>query len=75
MGTSRLIGINPELPLSTQPHQNISEVGRFLRKRHVGRAGPLEDGSHTEEAHRNSDLYQGGSSVQVGSLVQVGSSG
>ena len=43
MGTGRLIRLNPELPLSTQPHQNISEVGRFLRKRHVGRHGPLED--------------------------------
>ena len=45
MGTSRLIGINPELPLSTQPHQNISEVGRFLRKRHLRRHGPLGDQS------------------------------
>ena len=43
MGTSRLIRLNPELPLQTQPHQNTSEVGRFLRKRHVGRHGPLGD--------------------------------
>ena len=43
MGTSRLIRLNPELPLSTQPHQNTSEVGRFLRKRHLRRHGPLED--------------------------------
>ena len=43
MGTSRLIRLNPELPLQTQPHQNTSEVGRFLRKRHLRRHGPLED--------------------------------
>ena len=43
MGKGRLFGLNPELPLQTQPHQNTSEVGRFLRKRHVGRHGPLED--------------------------------
>ena len=43
MGTGRLIRLNPELSLQTQPHQNTSEVGRFLRKRHLRRHGPLED--------------------------------
>ena len=43
MGTGRLIGLNPGFPLSTQPHQDTSEVGRFLRKRHLRRHGPLED--------------------------------
>ena len=43
IGTSRLIGLHPEFPLTTQPHHDTSEVGRFLRKRHVGRHGPLED--------------------------------
>ena len=37
--TRRLIGLHHGFLLQTRPHPNTSEVGRFLRKRRVGRHG------------------------------------
>ena len=34
------IGLHSGFPPQTPPHPSTSEVGRFLRKRHVGRHGP-----------------------------------
>ena len=43
--TSEAFGLHPWVLPPTQPHLSTSEVRRFLRKRQVGRDGPLGDPS------------------------------
>ena len=43
--TSEVIGLHPGVRPLSQSHLSTSELGRFLRKRHVCGAGPLGDRS------------------------------